>query len=45
MKNLDDILQKELNVKANENPFGKLPYPYRCQGIMSIQQIEEFTQF
>ncbi|CAB4014592.1 partial [Paramuricea clavata] len=45
MKKIDDILQNKLNVKANENPFGKQPYPYRCQGIMSIQQIDGYLQF
>ncbi|XP_028416680.1 uncharacterized protein LOC114540871 [Dendronephthya gigantea] len=42
MKRIDEILQKDLHVKANENPFGKLPYPYPCQGIMSIEQIDGF---
>ncbi|XP_046841485.1 uncharacterized protein LOC124435547 [Xenia sp. Carnegie-2017] len=40
MKKIDDILIRELNVKANENPFGKMPYPYPCQGILSIEQID-----
>uniref|UniRef100_A0A7M5V8T5 Peptidoglycan binding-like domain-containing protein n=2 Tax=Clytia hemisphaerica TaxID=252671 RepID=A0A7M5V8T5_9CNID len=29
-----------LGVIANENPFGKLPYPYRIQGIVSVEQID-----
>ena len=45
MKRIVDILQKKLNVTANENPFGKQPYPYRCQGILSIQQIDDFMNF
>ena len=44
MKEIDSILQDKLNVKANKNPFGKLPYPYTCQGILSIEQIDGFSR-
>ena len=29
-----------LGVVENENPFGKLPYPYKIQGIVSVEQID-----
>ena len=45
MKKIDEILQNDLNVTANKNPYGKLPYPYSCQGILSIQQIDGFAKF
>lgn len=45
MKKIDEILTNDLNVTANKNPFGELPYPYPCQGICSIQQIDGFVQF
>lgn len=41
MKKLDSILVNELGVNLNINPFGKLPYPYPCQGLLSIEQIDE----
>lgn len=34
------ILQHELGVKVRENPFGKLPYPYKPQGLLSIYLID-----
>ena len=40
MKKLVDILVKKLKVKVNENPFGKLPYPYKPQGLIAIEQID-----
>ena len=40
MKTIDSILINDLDVKPNVNPFGKNPYPYPCQGLMSIQQID-----
>lgn len=39
LKKIDSILMDELHVKLNVNTFGKRPYPYRCQGLLSIQQI------
>ena len=45
MKKIDDILKLDLNVTVNKNPYGKLPYPYPCQGILSIQQIDGFLEF
>ena len=45
MKKIDEILQNDLNVTANKNPYGKMPYPYSCQGILSIQQIDGFAKF
>lgn len=38
-KELIDILLS-LGVVENENPFGKLPYPYKIQGIVSVEQID-----
>ncbi|XP_065070982.1 uncharacterized protein LOC135695733 [Rhopilema esculentum] len=39
MKNVVDILVKELGVKVRPNPFGKLPYPYVPQGLIAIEEI------
>ena len=41
MKKIDDILINELGVTENENPFGKVPYPYIPQGLLSIDQVPE----
>ena len=30
----------ELGVVENENPFGKLPYPFKIQGVVSVEQID-----
>jgi len=40
MKKLVDILVKKLKVKVNENPYGRLPYPYTPQGLIAIEQID-----
>ena len=37
---IDDILINKLGVAKHDNPFGKKPYPYNPQGLLSIQQIE-----
>jgi hypothetical protein len=36
IKKVSDILVNQLNVQVRENPFGKLPYPYKPQGLLSI---------
>jgi len=33
------ILQEQLHVKARNNTFGQLPYPYKPQGLISIQEV------
>lgn len=38
IKNISSILTG-LGVVANENPFGKLPYPYEPQGLLSIELV------
>ena len=40
MKTIVDILMKQLGVINRKNPFGRLPYPYEPQGIMSIEQVD-----
>ena len=40
MKNVVDILHNKLGVVVNDNPFGKLPYPYKPQGLIAIEQID-----
>lgn len=35
-----DILTQRLNVTVRPNPFGKTPYPYEPQGLLSVQQID-----
>eukprot|EP00055_Hartaetosiga_balthica_P004580 m.12208 g.12208 ORF g.12208 m.12208 type:complete len:303 (+) comp3966_c0_seq1:78-986(+) len=37
-KQIADTLA-DLGVVAHQNTGGKLPYPYKCQGLLSIQQI------
>jgi len=39
VKKIAEIL-KSLGVKANENPFGKLPYPYTPQGIVVVENVD-----
>lgn len=39
METIDDILKNELGVIVNENPFGKTPYPYKPQGLLSIDEV------
>ena len=29
-----------IGVEANKNPFGKLPYPFKAQGVVSVEQID-----
>lgn len=36
VKLISDILTQQLGVVAHENPFGKLPYPFDPQGLLSI---------
>jgi len=38
-KKITDILLS-IGVTANENPYGKLPYPFKAQGIVSVEQID-----
>jgi len=38
MRTIDKIL-KELGVKVRRNTFGKLPYPYQPQGLLSVEEI------
>lgn len=38
-KKIVDILLG-LGVVENENPFGKLPYPFKIQGVVSVEQID-----
>lgn len=38
-KKITDILLS-IGVEANKNPFGKLPYPFKTQGIVSVEQID-----
>jgi len=35
---IDKIL-KELGVKVRQNTYGKLPYPYQPQGLLSVEEI------
>lgn len=39
-KAIVDILISKTGAIVNENPFGKLPYPYKSQGIISIEEID-----
>ena len=39
-KKMIDILVNETGAIVNENPFGKLPYPYETQGYISIEEID-----
>eukprot|EP00794_Sanderia_malayensis_P018242 gene18242-20062_t len=39
-KNITDILVNQLGVKVRPNPFGRLPYPYKPQGLIAIEQID-----
>lgn len=39
LKTIDNILKDELGVKVRPNPFGKLPYPYQPQGLLSVEEI------
>lgn len=34
-------LQKELGVVAHNNTGGALPYPYKCQGLLSVYLVDE----
>ena len=43
MKEIDRILA-ELGVKIRPNTLGKLPYPYKQQGILSVEEIESWLQ-
>ena len=38
LKTIDSILI-ELGVKVRPNPFGKQPYPYQPQGLLSVEEI------
>lgn len=38
LKTIDQILKK-LGVIERQNTFGKLPYPYKPQGLLSIEEI------
>jgi hypothetical protein len=40
IKKISDILINELGVEARENTFGKLPYPYTPQGLLSVWSID-----
>ena len=40
MKTIVDIMVEKLGVVVRDNPFGKRPYPYEPQGIMSIEQVD-----
>lgn len=40
METVVNILVNKLGVKVNENPFGRLPYPYKPQGLIAIEQID-----
>lgn len=35
-----DLLVNKCDCHVNENTFGKLPYPYKTQGIVSIEQLD-----
>jgi len=37
---IDSILVKELGVVIHTNPFGENPYPYKPQGLLSVEQID-----
>ena len=37
---IDNILVNELGVVVHTNPFGKNPYPYTPQGLLSVEQID-----
>lgn len=37
---IQTILQKQLGVVARPNTDGKLPYPYKCQGLLSVYQVD-----
>lgn len=39
LKKINEILD-EMGVVTHKNPFGKQPYPYTPQGILSIEQID-----
>ncbi len=39
IKAIADILQS-IGVVAHQNTNGKLPYPYKCQGILSVELID-----
>ena len=40
-KEIVRILVEKLGVVVRENPFGKNPYPYKPQGLLSIVQIAD----
>jgi len=42
MKKIDDILE-ELGVIIRPNTLGKLPYPYKPQGLLSVEEIDADT--
>lgn len=35
------ILVDQLGVEVHQNTFGKLPYPYKAQGLLSIELVED----
>ena len=40
MKHIVDLLINKTGAVVNKNPFGKLPYPFKVQGIISVEQID-----
>jgi hypothetical protein len=30
-----------IGVQVNENPFGTLPYPFKTQGLLSIERLDK----
>ena len=43
MKEIDRILA-ELGVNIRPNTLEKLPYPYKPQGMLSVEEIESWLQ-
>jgi len=39
-KKLVELLEKETGAIVNENPFGTKPYPFKTQGYISIEEID-----
>lgn len=37
---IQTILQRDLGIVARPNTDGKLPYPYKCQGLLSVYQVD-----
>jgi hypothetical protein len=39
IRNVWEILVNQCNVEVRPNPYGQQPYPYKPQGIASIEQV------